>query len=47
MPHDENMKGSDSLLDKISGTEKLFPAGRRSREADLESAVRIFLELLR
>jgi uncharacterized protein (TIGR00730 family) len=47
MPYNQNMKDSDSLLSKVSGTEKLFLAGRRSREADLESAVRIFLELLR
>jgi uncharacterized protein (TIGR00730 family) len=38
---------SDSLLDQVAGAEKLFLAGRRSREADLESAVKIFLELLR
>lgn len=37
----------DSLLDQVEGAEKLFLAGRRSREADLESAVKIFLEFLR
>ena len=36
-----------SLLAHVENAEKLFLAGRRSREADLESAVRIFLEFLR
>jgi len=36
-----------SLLPDVTGAEKAFLAGRRSREADLESAVRIFLEFLR
>jgi uncharacterized protein (TIGR00730 family) len=36
-----------SLLRHVEGAEKAFLAGRRSREADLESAVRIFLEFLR
>jgi len=36
-----------SLLDEVEGAEKLFLAGRRSHEADLESAVKIFLEFLR
>lgn len=36
-----------SLLSKVEGAEKLFLTGRRSREADLESAVKIFLEFLR
>jgi uncharacterized protein (TIGR00730 family) len=36
-----------SLLPDVEGAEKAFLAGRRSREADLESAVRIFLEFLR
>ncbi len=35
-----------SLLRQVEGTEKLFLAGRRNREADLESAVRFFLEFL-
>jgi len=47
MPYNQNRKEGDSLLSKVSGTEKLFLTGRRSREADLESAVRIFLEFLR
>ena len=36
-----------SLLDQVEGAEKLFLAGRRSREAELESAVKMFLEILR
>jgi uncharacterized protein (TIGR00730 family) len=36
-----------SLLPYVEGAEKAFLAGRRAREADLESAVRIFLEFLR
>ena len=36
-----------SLLGKVEGAEKLFLAGKRSREADLESAVTFFLEFLR
>jgi len=36
-----------SLLQQVEGAEKTFLAGRRSREADLESAVKIFLEILR
>ncbi|MCP4301810.1 MAG: TIGR00730 family Rossman fold protein, partial [Gammaproteobacteria bacterium] len=43
---DEKPSGH-SLLDQVEGAEKLFLAGRSSREADLESAVKIFLELLR
>jgi uncharacterized protein (TIGR00730 family) len=35
------------LLTDIEGAEKAFLAGRRHREADLESAVRFFLEFLR
>jgi len=38
---------ADALLGKVKGAEKLFLSGRRNREADLESAVRIFLEFLR
>ena len=37
----------ESLLTTVEGAEKLFLAGRRNREADLESAVRFFLEFLR
>jgi uncharacterized protein (TIGR00730 family) len=36
-----------SLLDQAKGAEKLFLAGRRSHEAELESAVKMFLEILR
>lgn len=36
-----------SLLARVEGAEKLFLSGRRPREADLASAVRVFLELLR
>ncbi|MBT8095290.1 MAG: TIGR00730 family Rossman fold protein, partial [Gammaproteobacteria bacterium] len=43
----EERPGGHSLLDQVEGAEKLFLAGRRSREADLESAVKIFLEILR
>ena len=37
---------SYSLLGRIEGAEKLFLKGLRSREQDLESAVKIFLEIL-
>jgi hypothetical protein len=36
-----------SLLPHLEGAEKAFLSGRRTREADLESAVRFFLEFLR
>ena len=36
-----------TLLADVEGAEKAFLAGRRNREADLESAVRFFLEFLR
>ena len=36
-----------SLLESVRHTEKKFLAGRRDRGADLESAVRVFLEFLR
>jgi uncharacterized protein (TIGR00730 family) len=42
-----NPKGGFSLLGNVEGAEKLFLKGRRSREADLESAVTFFLEFLR
>lgn len=47
---DQNQQSTDvppSLLERLEGAEKLFLAGRRNREADLESAVRFFLEILR
>ena len=43
---DERLHGG-SLLSQVEGAEKLFHARRRSRKADLGSAVKIFLELLR
>ncbi len=36
-----------SLLESVRNTEKKFLAGKRDRGADLESAVRVFLEFLR
>jgi hypothetical protein len=39
-------KHETSLLQQVEGTEKLFLSGRRNRAADLESAVRFFLEFL-
>lgn len=46
--HDVNERlDRGSLLPQVEGAEKAFLAGRRSREADLESAVRFFLEFLR
>jgi len=36
-----------SLLENVRNTEKRFLAGKRDRGADLESAVRVFLEFLR
>jgi hypothetical protein len=37
----------ESLLSYVESAEKAFLSGRRNREADLESAVRFFLEFLR
>ena len=39
-------KHEPSLLQQVEGAEKLFLSGRRNRAADLESAVRFFLEFL-
>ncbi len=47
MADTKDTRSDYSLLGKVEGAEKLFLAGRRSREADLESAVKIFLEFLR
>ena len=47
MKNETDTQFGDSLLDHVEGAEKLFLAGRRSRGADLESAVKIFLEFLR
>jgi len=44
---DNDKESGFSLLREVEGAEKLFLAGRRSREEDLESAVMIFLEFLR
>jgi len=40
-------QGNNPLLAQVKDAEKHFLAGRRTREADLESAVRLFLEFLR
>ena len=40
-------RGRSALLGKVEGAEKLLLSGRRHREAELESAVTIFLEFLR
>lgn len=45
-PREIDARKAGSLLAKVYGTEKLFLSGRRNREADLESAVRFFLEFL-
>lgn len=47
MPDEVETRSTYSLLGKVEGAEKLFLEGRRSREADLESAVSFFLEFLR
>jgi len=46
-PHRNGLPERGSLLPHVEEAEKAFLAGRRSREADLESAVRFFLEFLR
>ena len=43
---DDPFRSRLSLLSRVEGAEKLFLEGRRSREQDLESAVKIFLEIL-
>ena len=43
--HDD--RSDYSLLGKVEGAEKAFLGGKRSRQADLESVVTIFLEFLR
>ena len=47
MADNTSRESPHSLLDKLEGAERLFLSGRRSREADLVSAVTIFLEFLR
>jgi uncharacterized protein (TIGR00730 family) len=42
-----NIPKVESLLEKVSGKEKVFLSGRRKKEHDLEDAVRFFLEFLR
>jgi len=44
---DDLQRGDRGLLSEVEGAEKAFLSGRRNREADLESAVRFFLEFLR
>ena len=47
MTPDDLQRGDRGLLSEVEGAEKAFLSGRRNREADLESAVRFFLEFLR
>lgn len=47
MTPEDFQHGDRGLLADVEGAEKAFLAGRRNREADLESAVRFFLEFLR
>ena len=46
-PHELSKLAGDDLLQSLKGAEKSFLKGRRSRGDDLESAVRVFLEMLR
>ncbi len=41
------LRKKTSLLKHVAGIEKQFLKGKRDRSADLESAIRVFLELLR
>ncbi len=45
--HPKNPPLETSLLSYVESAEKAFLSGRRHREADLESAVRFFLEFVR
>jgi hypothetical protein len=47
MPGKSKGEYHPSLLESVRSTEKKFLAGKRDRGADLESAVRVFLEFLR
>jgi uncharacterized protein (TIGR00730 family) len=47
MPTSPKLPTPPSLLENVRTTEKKFLAGKRDRGADLESAVRVFLEFLR
>ncbi len=42
----KDLRSGYSLLGRVEGAEKLFLKGRRSRGADLESAIKFFLEFL-
>ena len=41
------LRSRPSLLESLQSTEKVFLAGKRDHGADLESAIRVFLEMLR
>jgi hypothetical protein len=45
--HPKDPKLETSLLSYVESAEKAFLSGRRNREADLESAIRFFLEFVR
>jgi len=47
MTSKDNVTGKIPLLAAVKDAERLFLAGKRGREQDLEGAVRVFLELLR
>jgi len=47
MSEDSYLSGAAPLLSAVKDAERLFLTGKRGREQDLESAVRIFLEFLR
>jgi hypothetical protein len=46
-PGAKNVADGQSMLQLIKGAEKAFLSGRRRKQADVESAVGIFLEMLR
>ncbi len=46
MRQSKEQQSGYSLLGRVEGAEKLFLKGRRSRGADLESAIKFFLEFL-
>ena len=45
--HRTRLRKHPSLLKHVAGIEKQFLKGKRDRSADMESAIRVFLELLR
>jgi len=47
MPDNKPPEPFPSLLEKLEDAERIFLSGRRTREADLVSAVTVFLEFLR